>query len=372
MAEGSAKNSEAPVSLVSAQLARLIRGNRDAILTSFEEYLKRTHSPTLDIECAKKEVMATASEVITDIAESVAAGHVRVDEYYKLRSWALGEAMARTHLSPADSLLTAAALFKVAVTSLISWASEDPDFLPAFVIAILALHESSTQRIREATLAYTGLLLNRIHHAHLDERYRIARELHDQLGEGLGAALRQLELDELINDRRALPLPAALAKQSIVEGMRRLRLVISDLRHDPVTSLEKALTSYVNSIYADADVQLRVSGDESWVPPVVIDETYTLLREALRNALKHAAPRLVLIRVDLTPFELRASVEDDGCGFVPVCDAEGAFGRTGGLASMHERANLIGGRLRILSEPGNGTRVELLVKLPELRDGPDD
>jgi signal transduction histidine kinase len=265
VSEHSARNSETPVSSASVQLAALINEKRDVILASFEEYLTVTHSPALDMECAKEEVMAIASEIITDIRESVAAGDIRLAECYKLRSWALGEAMVRTHLSPADSLRVAVAFFRVAVTSLTSWVRDDPDLLPAFVIAILALNESSALRIREATLAYTGSLLNRIHHAHLEERYRIARELHDRLGEGFSAAMRQLELDELLNNRGAVPLQTALAKESLAEGMRRLRLVISDLRQDPVTSLEKALTSYVTSRCSSASAETRTgSRPPSW------------------------------------------------------------------------------------------------------------
>lgn len=345
------------------RLASIIIENRDPILASFEKHLESTCSPVLDIECAKEQVMIAASEVITDIAHSVCTRNIQVDEIYKLHSWALGEAMARSHLSPADSLRTAVAFFRVTVAALTSWVGDDPELLPVFVTAILALNESSSLRIREAIAAYTGSLLNRVHRAHLDERHRIARELHDRLGEGFSVALRQLELDELLNAHGALPSQAAPGKEAIVEGMRRLRLVVSDLRQDPVKNLEKALTSYVESIAADANVQLRVSGDETWASPAIIDETYIILREALRNALKHGSPRLVLVRVEIAPHELRASVDDDGCGFSVASNSYGRFGSTGGIASMHERADLIGGRLRILSGPGSGTHVELLVKL---------
>jgi signal transduction histidine kinase len=78
----------------------------------------------------------------------------------------------------------------------------------------------------------------------------------------------------------------------------------------------------------------------------------------------------VLIRVEFEPGELRASVDDDGCGFIPDSDTDTAVGKTGGIASMHERANLIGGKIRILSTPGYGTQVELLVTLPGHRDDP--
>jgi signal transduction histidine kinase len=162
-----------------------------------------------------------------------------------------------------------------------------------------------------------------------------------------------------------------MAKEAIAEGMRRLRAVTSDLRQDSVRNLEKALIEYIDSAAGDAtvpaDVRLRVSGDETWASPAVIGEAFLILREAIRNALRHASPRLVLIGVALAPHELHAWVEDDGRGFVPANRA-GPVPAGNGLISMRERAALLGGRLTIVSVPGRGTHVGLLVPLPGHRD----
>jgi signal transduction histidine kinase len=120
-------------------------------------------------------------------------------------------------------------------------------------------------------------------------------------------------------------------------------------------------------------VQLRVSGDETWAPPDVIDEAYQIIREALRNAFSHGNPKLVLISIAIAPHELSAWVEDDGDGFeevkgtgpVPAGPVRVGPGRVGtGLAAMRERAAAIGGRLTLVSVPGQGTYVELVVSLP--------
>jgi signal transduction histidine kinase len=129
-----------------------------------------------------------------------------------------------------------------------------------------------------------------------------------------------------------------------------------------VTSLEMALTRHLDSMVADADVRLRISGEEKWATPAVIDQVFLVLREALRNALTHAAPRLVKVAVDVSPEALRASVHDDGRGFVPR-DAERRHPATAGLASMRERTALIGGMLTISSAPARGTYVDLYVPL---------
>ena len=116
------------------------------------------------------------------------------------------------------------------------------------------------------------------------------------------------------------------------------------------------------------DVRLRVSGDESWASPAVVDEVFLILREAIRNAVRHGLPQRLLIGVALTPQELHAWVEDDGRGFVFTGWGEQVFGGVG-LASMQERAALIEGRITIDSAPGQGTHVELSVPLPGRRDG---
>jgi signal transduction histidine kinase len=189
--------------------------------------------------------------------------------------------------------------------------------------------------------------------------------LHDRLGEVLTVGLRQLDLYEIAGPQEPDE-GAVAAREALVEALRRLRLVTSDLRDDPVTSLEKALLDYLDRIYTDADVRLAVTGDEAWVPAVVLDEAFLIIREALRNALKHGEPQSVMIGVNLTAHELRARVRDDGRGF--VCgDADSPL--TGnGLATMRERAALLGGSLKISSEPGCGTNVELNVSLPGYRD----
>ena len=185
----------------------------------------------------------------------------------------------------------------------------------------------------------------------------------------MSAALRQLELHEITREKDRLTARPRVetAKEALTEAMRRLRVVTSDLRQESVRNLEKALVQFIDSVAADADVRLRVSGDETWAPPAVIDETYLIVQEAIRNALSHASPRMVLIGVALAPYGLQAWVDDDGCGFGPANGADPASAGTG-LVSMRERADLIGGRLTIASVPGQGTHVELVVPLPGHRD----
>jgi signal transduction histidine kinase len=204
----------------------------------------------------------------------------------------------------------------------------------------------------------------------MGERRRIARELHDRVGNGLSVAQRQLELLQDHGDKAPVP-----------ESMESLRAVICDLRCEappgglpggplgsPLGSLEEALASYLEAVRAD-DVtpRLRVTGDETFVPQVVRDESFLIVCEAIRNALGHGAPGTVLVSVNIAPQELRAVVEDTGCGFDhATAPPSGAMG----LSSMRERAALLGGSVSVLSQPGRGTRIELVVPLPACRPGP--
>jgi len=351
------------------RFAALIRVEQPAILTAYANSLEASGSPLIADSHASGQAMMDASEIISDVAARVQGSDLQTERRYEMLPLIAGLAGSESQLSPADLLGAAGTFFDVTVSSLASHVKNDPELLPCFTTAIVALYENISRRIREATLAYTGYLLERVDQAHIDERHRIARDLHDRLGEGMSVALRQLELHELTSNTDSLTLSprAAMAKEAITEAMRRLRVVTSDLRQESVRSLEKALIQYIDAaardVAADADVRLRVSGDETWASPTIIDQAFLIIREAIRNALRHGTPRMVLIGVAFAPHQLRAWVEDDGCGYVSGPCADPVSGGTG-LTSMRERAALIGGRLTISSIPGHGTHVELLVPLP--------
>jgi signal transduction histidine kinase len=154
-----------------------------------------------------------------------------------------------------------------------------------------------------------------------------------------------------------------IAMDALTETMSRLRGLTSGLRQTTVRNMETALVGYLDSIAADAEVRLRVSGDEAWALPGVIDAAYLIIREALRNALTHSDAKLILISITIAPDELDAWVEDDGRGFASDVDSAGT-----GLAAMRERAASIDGRLTLVSVPGEGTHVGLRVTLTGHRD----
>lgn len=355
----------------------LIAAEREPILTSYIATLEAWRSSLVADAGARARAKAEASDILSDVAASLCDSTGRPGQRHETLARMTDHGGTENQVSLADRLRAAAGLFDITVSTLSGHVSADPDLVPSFVIVVLALNEGIARRIREATLAYTGNLLERVGQAHVDERRRIARDLHDRLGEGMSAALRQLELHELAVEKDSLTSSpwTARARDALTEAMRRLRVVISNLRQDSIRSLETALVQYIDSVASDADVRLRVSGDETWAPSEVIEEAFLIVREAIRNAFQHAVPRQVLIGVALAPHELHAWVEDDGRGFVLSSGPGSGLGSGpgsgpggAGLASMRERAELIGGRLTIASVPGHGTQVELLVPLPGSHD----
>jgi signal transduction histidine kinase len=351
------------------RFAGLINAERAAILASYAKSLEALGSPAVADPRAREQAMLDGSDILADVAACVRGGDVRTDSHDEMLARMIRATRADGRLSPAELLRAAAALFEATVGSLAGHVSTDPTLLPAFITAVVALNESFSRRIREATLAYAGFLLERVDQAHVAERRRIARDLHDRLGESLSVALRELELYGLAGgaDPARPDTRLARAKDTLAEGMHRLRMVTSDLRQEELRSLETALVQYLDSITSDADVRLRVSGNETWVPPAVIEESFLIIREAIRNALTHGTPQMVLIGVTLAPHELHAWVDDNGAGFVLTGD-NGPVSSGTGLASMRERAAVIGGRLMLDSAPGQGTHIELLVPLTGHRD----
>ena len=347
-------------------LADRLEAERSTILAAYVRALDAQDSTVANDPTAREQTIAHASQSLTDLARSIRAGRVQIDESSMMLAWDIGETRAAQAIPTRESWRAA----MVFVETALEWVTKhvDTDSMETLGVILLTLNQSITIRVREATGAYTGFLLNRIHEAHLGERQRIARELHDRVGNGLSVAHRRLELFE---DQQADPAKAASqakrAHRAVLDSLESLRSVITDLRLEaPLKSLEKALANYLDSVpSSDGQLWLRVNGDENWVPPTVRDESFLIIREAIRNALAHGDPGKVFIRVDIAPHELRAVVEDTGQGFdhagVPTA-------ATAGLSSMRERAALLGGMVLVASQPGQGTQVELTVPLPEQRE----
>jgi signal transduction histidine kinase len=353
--------------------ARFVDACREEILAEFESQLQATGNALSMDSTATQQALMTAQFVLDDVAATLRAGKVQVNELYKFHAWEVGSSRALAGVHPKASLEAGSLFFRAALRHLARRIAEDAESpAEAFALAATGMEESLSRRIREASDTYHGFLLNQVQEAQVEERRRIARELHDRIGHGISVAHQQLALSEIhrATDPARAAVKIGVAQQAIQETMENLRQMTSELHPQvPVKSLEKALLGFLEAVEDDAvSVGLDVNGDESWAEPRILDEAFLIIREAARNALSHARPTAILMRVDIAPHELIASVRDNGSGFDPLT----ARGKGGvGLSSMRERAELLGGRVAISSERGNGCLVELFIPLKRQPHEPD-
>lgn len=265
-------------------------------------------------------------------------------------------------LDPGETLRHAQVLFSATVSTLAGRLG-GTDAVAAFA-ALTALLNDTLTRAAQATIdAQTGKLLDRVHGSVTAERRRLSRELHDRIGHGISVAQRSLELYEIY--RESQPVRAVdkvrTAREVLAETVCGVRQVIGDLRLvEPMESLERAIFRFLElATPPGLDSRVEVIGDEAWAPAELVEETFLIIREALRNVIRHAEADRVRVRVEIAPGDMRAWVEDNGRGFDPAKPrTDGA-----GVLSMRERAAELGGTLTIASEPGGGTRLALSVSL---------
>jgi signal transduction histidine kinase len=200
--------------------------------------------------------------------------------------------------------------------------------------------------------------------AAMEERGRLARELHDSVTQSLysvtmytEAAARLMTAGQGANAAEYL----RDARDTAQEALREMRLMIYQLR-PPV--LEKGGLAVALQVRLDAverrggiHAELIVEGQDR-LPPAIQAELHQIAQEALNNALKHSQASRVQVHLHFGEAVTKVMVQDDGVGFDP------AAAKTGGglgLPGMAERVLRIGGRLAIDSAPGQGTRVSVEV-----------
>jgi two-component system, NarL family, sensor histidine kinase UhpB len=189
-----------------------------------------------------------------------------------------------------------------------------------------------------------------------DERRRVARELHDELGQSLTGVLLQID--------QAIRAPAEGDLEQAREGARRslddVRRIARDLRPD--TLVELGLPSALNALATRFTRQSGVAVDrhlDADVPALGQDvevALYRVTQEALTNVARHAGARHVVLELAHGAGAVTLTVDDDGCGVPAYLGAEAR-----GITGMRERAMLVHGSLRIGRSPQAGTRVRLVV-----------
>jgi signal transduction histidine kinase len=241
----------------------------------------------------------------------------------------------------------------------------------AVIVAVLADRVSTSAR-HYATLYRKAS--ERLVTAHEEERASLARELHDGVGQTLTAVILTLDAadhelqatDVEATDRRT----AQAARQTGVLRARELaaaalaetRQVAAKLR--PTRVHEIGLGAALSNLARSAGVPVELRFDPALLPPGFLEpemeiDLYRIVQEALGNASRHSQARRIWIGGHIVDDTVRLVVGDDGVGFDASARERGL-----GLDGMYERASIHGVIVEVRTQPGSGTRVEIVVPMP--------
>lgn len=239
---------------------------------------------------------------------------------------------------------------------LVRTAAADGDELTNFLLTVAA----------QIGIALENALLYRQGQARaaLDERMRLARDIHDTVAQSLTGVIVHLEaLEHTAGDATAAADHRARALDLARVGLREARLSVQGLRASALDGqdLSDALAAVVIRVDGSGPAAARfsVQGDAADVPAPVANELLRIGEEALANALRHASADHVLASLRVTHDDVSLVVEDDGAGIDLAATAAAGFG----LLGMRERAARLGGTLTVESHPGEGTRVQAHIPL---------
>ncbi len=201
----------------------------------------------------------------------------------------------------------------------------------------------------------------------VEERNRLAREIHDTLAQGLTAITLQLETADALLEAGTPPARARPAVQQALAltraNLEEARRSVLDLRATPLEgrTLAEALAALVAewSEQWPMPMEFEVIGGKHSLPPRVETSLYRIAQEALSNIVRHAAARQIALQLAVTPVHVRLTIEDDGHGFDSSQIPKGRYG----LIGLNERVHLLGGKLRLESSSGAGTRIEVTIPL---------
>jgi len=199
----------------------------------------------------------------------------------------------------------------------------------------------------------------------LEERQRLARELHDSVTQSIySLTLFARSGREAAEDGDITRLTPNLVdiEETALQTLQEMRLLLYELRAPLLEreGLVQAIDSRLNLVERRSGLQVNyeVSPAQPELPKTIELELYRLAIEALNNIVRHAGARAVTIRLHATNGRVHLDINDDGRGFNPRQQV-GGFGLTG----MRERVDRLGGCLEIVSAPGRGTKISIEVDL---------
>ncbi len=245
---------------------------------------------------------------------------------------------------------------------------EETELLSSLVgiVAVAVENAELLERLREKEVSLEAVLKKTLA-AQEEERRRVARELHDETSQILSALIMNIDV---LSTQVPCPEPMRARLEAVKslaeEAVRNLDQVMMDLRPALLDELGlfAALRWYVSQVREawGLEVEFRAEGAKR-LPEHVEVAAFRIAQEAISNAVRHARASKVSVRVAAGEGKVRVEVEDNGVGFdVGQVMSRARLGESAGIVGMKERAELLGGWLKVESAVGEGTRV--LAEIP--------
>jgi signal transduction histidine kinase len=198
------------------------------------------------------------------------------------------------------------------------------------------------------------------------ERRRIARELHDSVGQSLSAIKYSLErTEELLRKGRPPDAHALLARiiARVRDSMKEIRSIAMDLRPSVLDDLGVAsalewLSREFAETYEHIAISTQITATDADIPMRLVTTVFRCAQELLNNVAKHSRARHVAIALLRDEIGITLLVCDDGVG-LPAADSSGSFGRGHGIRNLRERAQMTGGRISLTPDSPGGTRAQV-------------
>lgn len=226
--------------------------------------------------------------------------------------------------------------------------------------AIVIWHEVATED--RSQHEHAPALVRRLVEAQEAERRRVARELHDEVGQALTAVKINLQAIECLGETPAAGSRLTDSIAVVERALQQVRNIALDLRPSLLDDLGlvSALRWYVDSQArrAGLEASFQVSPATLRLAPDLETDCFRVAQEALTNVIRHAHATRVEVSLQSTGHGVRLTIRDDGVGFnVAHALAQSARGKSLGLMGLRERVALAGGRMEIVSTRGSGAEV---------------
>lgn len=288
-------------------------------------------------------------------------------------SWAKPE-VGRTHpaglTDDAYSMAALPLLYNGEILGVMNVYSREPDYFSADRLQILQSFANLTAvALAKARLfERLQLLSQQLVDAQEAERRRIARELHDEIGQTLTAVKINLQAMQRQPDVSDVNASLQESMDIVEQAIQQVRNLSLDLRPSLLDDLGLIATLrwYLDrqARRAGLSTQFTATPPEMQLPADLETVCFRLVQEALTNVLRHAQAQTVRVDLQQREKELQLLVSDDGIGFeVESTMKQGAYGKGLGLIGMQERVSLLGGRFELESASGQGTQIRVCLPL---------